>query len=500
MFCSLSGEPPETPVVSKKSGNLYEKRVISKYIAENGKEPGTEDDLSEEDLLEIKVVPKSVKPRLPNVTSIPALLSTLQNEWDSVMLETYTLKEKYTQVRQELSHSLYQYDAACHVIARLTKERDAAREALENVQAHISVQKEAEPTDMEIEEPTNSLPADVASKIDATLAELSKTRRKRKAPEDLATPEQISAYATTQTISSLHSASTPGITTMDFDATQRLIVTGGADKHAQIQKVEDEKVVATLKGHTKKINKVLWHTKENEAGRMVFSASADKTVRIWQASESGKYSAAHILKGAKGEITGLDVHPCGEYLATASLDSTWSLYDIDTGKSITSASKAEDNGYTCSALHPDGLIYATGTSADVVQIWDLKSRSNVASFPGHAGAITSVTFSENGYLLATASADESCVRLWDLRKLKNVQTLSLDNSTGPVRALDFDYSGTYLAAAGMDLRVWKVKGWSELLSRDDHTADITQVRFGTNAKEIVTASMDRSVLFYGSKE
>ena len=50
------------------------------------------------------------------------------------------------------------------------------------------------------------------------------------------------------------------------------------------------------------------------------------------------------------------------------------------------------------------------------------------------------------YYLATAGED-SQVKLWDLRKLKNFKTLTMANKND-VKSLTFDMSGTYLAMAG----------------------------------------------------
>jgi len=55
VFCAISGEPPQEPVVSVKSGHIYERRLIKKYIAENGTDPITGDKLEESDLVELNV-------------------------------------------------------------------------------------------------------------------------------------------------------------------------------------------------------------------------------------------------------------------------------------------------------------------------------------------------------------------------------------------------------------------------------------------------------------
>lgn len=92
----------------------------------------TNEGLTIDDLVDLQS-PKIVRPRPPTLTSIPSLLSVLQNEWDALALEHYKLKQTLTQTRQELSTALYQHDAAVRVIARLSRERDEARDALSRI-------------------------------------------------------------------------------------------------------------------------------------------------------------------------------------------------------------------------------------------------------------------------------------------------------------------------------------------------------------------------------
>ncbi|KAG0289244.1 Pre-mRNA-processing factor 19, partial [Dissophora globulifera] len=491
-----SGEAPENPVVSKKSGQVYERRLIVKYIEDNGKDPVSGEELSVDDLLDIKTTPGTVKPRPPTMTSIPSILSVLQNEWDSIMLETFTLKQQYQQVRQELSHSLYQHDAACRVIARLMKERDAAREALANVQAHLGTKAPAgEASDVAMED-ASGLSAEVREKLEATTAVLSKTRRRK--PN--VTAEAVQTYSQRKVFPGLHAARSPGITSLDLDAKNGLVLTGGNDKNALVFSQSEEKVVATLKGHSKKITHVAWTGRSEEAGQdMALTASADHTVKIWTADKSYGYHAAHTLSGHTAEVTGLCVHPTKDYVATASLDSSWAFHDLETGSTLLTARSDEvTKGYSSAAFHPDGLLFGTGTTESAVKIWDVRTKEAVASFEGHVGAVKTMAFSENGYLMAAAGENNE-VSIWNLRTLEIVQKLSVADQ-GVINALAWDQSGTYLGVGGTDTRIFKVKTWQELANLTDNTAEVTSLKFGPLGDYLVAGSLDRSLRIFGITE
>ena len=98
---------PDCPVVSPVSGQVYERRLIEKYVGEAGVDPINKEPLTIEQLIEVKCSPL-VKPKPPSATSIPAILKSLQDEWDAVMLHSFTLRQQLQTARQELSHALYQ--------------------------------------------------------------------------------------------------------------------------------------------------------------------------------------------------------------------------------------------------------------------------------------------------------------------------------------------------------------------------------------------------------
>jgi pre-mRNA-processing factor 19 len=96
MVCSLSGAPLNQPVVSSKTGHLFEKSTILHYIALHGTCPHTGQPLDRSNLIELAGSNTVI---LPNHQSIPALTEKLASEMDVLILEAHMLKQKLRERR-----------------------------------------------------------------------------------------------------------------------------------------------------------------------------------------------------------------------------------------------------------------------------------------------------------------------------------------------------------------------------------------------------------------
>ncbi|CAD6893457.1 unnamed protein product [Tilletia controversa] len=549
MFCAISGEPPQEPVVNKNSGQLYERRLILKYIADNQSDPITGQPLAEDDLVVLKASPKTAIPRPPTLSSVPALLVSLQNEYDAVILEAFTLKKQYDAIRQELTHLLYQNDAANRVIARLMNERDQARDALSNIQASLGTGAvaslpptgDSDMTDAAGASSSQGVSEEVGAILTQTAERLSTQRRaksKRKAPEGYTTAADLQqTFEQIISIPSMHSTKPPGITSLDLSpATSELALTGGNDKVVQIYNRQSGKVSSTLKGHTKKINAVAWtHNGEIKLGEAAapaegedfnpahaVSGSEDGSVRVWAHKGDGTYALSHTLVVSpasgktKSPVVGVAVHPCGTIVGAATRDGHWALFDMLSGDLLLrvgapeAGSEPEDEAeggyeYASFAFHPDGGLLAAGTRGGVVRVWNVSSGTKASTFRTQlSGELHSLSFSENGYYLAVAAASSADVEVWDLRKVTMAASIAhpAGSSLGPgaIQAVAFDPSAQFLAVVGPDVRVYANKSWALLASWEENAAEVTSVRWDLRDGSLVVGGLDRTLRVLGTKK
>lgn len=440
----------------------------------------TDEPLSVEDLIEIKPQ-KWVNPRPEATMSVPGLLSAFHNEWDALMLETHSLRKELQSTRQELSHALYQHDAACRVIARLMKEREDARDALANAKGSASKRgAAADQGEPDSKKKRSGFPAEIIANMDATCKALSSGRKKREISSTLASVGDISCYKATVT-QAMHKTTSGGINAVAVKPGDDSIIATASNDHtvALFDKSSSQRT-QLFSGHTKKVLDVKF------VGDKVLSCGADKIVKLWNANGT---EAANFADHT-GEVTSISVHPSLSYFVSTSSDKTWGFHDIATNSCLALVNDDSDSAITCGSFHPDGVILGMGTKDSVVKIWDAKDARKLLQLDGHTSEITGLSFSENGYYLATSAKDS--VKVWDLRKSKIVNEIDHAGSS----AVAFDHSGSYLATGGANARIYQVKGTWDLIKEFEVTKPVKAVAFGADARSLAVGSADHNLRIF----
>lgn len=119
-ICSLTGQPLSKPVVSRKTGHLFEKDAIEKHLATFPYCPVTNQPMDVSDLIEIKE-PSAKIVKANESTAV--FLKKLQDEYDTIVLESHYLRQSLNETKQQIMHCAYQNEAAQRVIGKLLKEK-----------------------------------------------------------------------------------------------------------------------------------------------------------------------------------------------------------------------------------------------------------------------------------------------------------------------------------------------------------------------------------------
>src|SRR5262249_20012392 len=135
-------------------------------------------------------------------------------------------------------------------------------------------------------------------------------------------------------------------------------------------------------------------------GKMLATASAEGTVKIWDAADFRERAA---LRGHKGAVWAVEFSPDGKTLATVAADRTAKVWEAASGKERHAIPGRAGAGLLWVAFAPDGTTLAAGegypfeiSRAGAVRLFDPDTLKERAALEVAGGGAFAVAFAPDG--------------------------------------------------------------------------------------------------------
>jgi THO complex subunit 3 len=231
--------------------------------------------------------------------------------------------------------------------------------------------------------------------------------------------------------------------TVDWSTDGKKLASGSYDKTVCIFTLGTERLAKehVFKGHTDSVDQLCWHPVNPD---LLASASADKTVRIWDTKSNKPVTTINT----KGENINISWSPDGKTIAVGNKEDLVTFIDTRTYKvKGEKQSKFETNEISWN-LENDLFFLTNGQGCIEVLTWpELEVQHIVQAHPGNCICIE---FSRCGRYFATGSAD-ALVSVWDAHELACIKTFS--RLEWPVRTITFSHDAALLASASEDMKI-----------------------------------------------
>lgn len=277
-----------------------------------------------------------------------------------------------------------------------------------------------------------------------------------------------------------------------WSANSRLLAGGGNNTLVKIWNMDSGKVSATLKGHTDFVQGVAW----SNDGVSLASASADKTVLIWDALQGGQ--PLKTLRGHTDTVYAVAWSPNGSLLASASADQTILIWDLQQADQPRVVLRGHTDAVYSVAWSPDGNLLASASQDGTAKIWSpYTGGPPKRSFNNNTGFVRGVAWSSDSKRVATASHDQ-VVTVWNA-DTSFPPAFTLKGPRDVMTSVSWSKNGALLAAGSADhtVAIWDAHQAGPALSTlTGHSNVITSVLWSPNNTLLASSSSDHTIIVW----